>query len=86
MKTRLFKVLNFCALNILFFALYINFIHKGSNVIPDIQYKQTNTNFKATAVIKQPKPYSQKAVLKHELPKQLSVENNMTDVLKLYFN
>ena len=28
MKNRLFEILNFCALNVLFFAIYLNFIHK----------------------------------------------------------
>jgi hypothetical protein len=32
MKRRAFKVLNFFAFNLLFFALYLNFIHKDKNV------------------------------------------------------
>ena len=31
MKNRLFRTLNFCALNVLFFAIYLNFIHKDQN-------------------------------------------------------
>lgn len=32
MKRRAFKILNFFAFNLLFFALYLNFIHKDKNV------------------------------------------------------
>jgi len=32
MKRRVFKVLNFFAFNLLFFALYLNFIHKDKDV------------------------------------------------------
>lgn len=36
MKKRVFSLLNFLALNILFFAIYLNFIHKDTNVMPAI--------------------------------------------------
>ncbi len=41
MKSRLRKVLNFFAFNLLFFALYLNFIHKdkGSLMIPAEQHE-----------------------------------------------
>jgi hypothetical protein len=32
MNPRLFKIANFFAFNLLFFALYLNFIHKDKNV------------------------------------------------------
>ncbi|HYC39707.1 MAG TPA: hypothetical protein VEB63_04400 [Chitinophagaceae bacterium] len=34
MKRRVSKILNFFAFNLLFFALYLNFIHKDSSSIP----------------------------------------------------
>ena len=34
MKKRVFNILNFVALNVLFFAIYLNFIHKDVNVLP----------------------------------------------------
>jgi hypothetical protein len=37
MKRRAFQVLNFFAFNLLFFALYLNFIHKDKNVQEAIQ-------------------------------------------------
>jgi len=36
MKKRVFNVLNFLALNVLFFAIYLNFIHKDTNVLPAV--------------------------------------------------
>ena len=36
MKKRIFNVLNFLALNVLFFALYLNFIHKDVNQLPAV--------------------------------------------------
>ena len=33
MKKRVRKIANFFAFNLLFFALYLNFIHKDSNVV-----------------------------------------------------
>lgn len=36
MKKRAFNLLNFLALNILFFALYLNFIHKDTNTLPAV--------------------------------------------------
>ena len=41
MKNRVFKILNFCALNVLFFAIYLNFIHKDQN--QSMAAEQTNT-------------------------------------------
>ena len=35
MKKRISRVLNFLAFNLLFFALYLNFIHKDNNELPD---------------------------------------------------
>jgi hypothetical protein len=34
MKKRAFALLNFLALNVLFFAVYLNFIHKDVNTLP----------------------------------------------------
>jgi hypothetical protein len=36
MKRRAFALLNFLALNVLFFAVYLNFIHKDTNVLPAV--------------------------------------------------
>ena len=36
MKKRTLTLLNFLALNVLFFALYLNFFHKDTNVLPAV--------------------------------------------------
>jgi hypothetical protein len=36
MRKRAFNVMNFLALNVLFFALYLNFIHKDRNTLPAV--------------------------------------------------
>jgi hypothetical protein len=36
MKHRMFALLNFLALNILFFAIYLNFIHKDTTMLPPV--------------------------------------------------
>ena len=86
MKTRLSKVLNFLAFNVLFFALYLNFLHKGSTALPASQPIQTNTSIKATVSVKHTEQYLQKAVLKHEAVRQLNEKNDNAEALKLHFN
>ena len=46
MKRRIRKIVNFFAFNLLFFALYLNFIHKDKSLIETVPV-QTNT---ATAI------------------------------------
>ena len=36
MKKRMFALLNFLALNVLFFAIYLNFIHKDTDALPAV--------------------------------------------------
>jgi hypothetical protein len=48
MKRRAFKVLNFFAFNLLFFALYLNFIHKDKNVQEAI-HASNAASYEATA-------------------------------------
>ena len=43
MKKRISRVLNFFAFNLLFFALYLNFIHKDNNVATAAVTKRLNT-------------------------------------------
>lgn len=61
MKKRLSRVLNFFAFNLLFFALYLNFIHKDTStqeVAP--QTIQTET-VKGTTLVENPELYLRKA-------------------------
>jgi len=86
MKTRLSKVLNFFAFNVLFFALYLNFVHKSSTALPASQPIQTNTSIKATVLVKHTEQYFQKAGPKHEAAKQSNEKSDNAEALKLYFN
>ncbi|NOT51347.1 MAG: hypothetical protein HOP10_08740 [Chitinophagaceae bacterium] len=60
MKKRVRKIANFFAFNLLFFALYLNFIHKDkSNVItvtsPAVQ--QSTAAFSGTVLVENPDQY-----------------------------
>ncbi len=59
MKRRIRKVVNFFALNLLFFALYLNFIHKDKSAT-DIAPVQTNNvaaNTNGTILVQNPEKY-----------------------------
>ena len=59
MKRRITRVLNFFAFNLLFFALYLNFIHKDSNVqaIPPAKTSAVSTTMKGTVLVSNPEQY-----------------------------
>lgn len=50
MKRRVRKIANFFAFNLLFFALYLNFIHKDKATLPDVAAQQ-NAAFSGTALV-----------------------------------
>ena len=56
MKRRVRKIVNFFAFNLLFFALYLNFIHKDKVVSPTaLQINQQNTAaFSGTVLVDNP--------------------------------
>ena len=86
MKTRLSKVLNFFAFNLLFFALYLNFVHKDGNALPAIQAVHTNTTVKAV-LVENPEQYFEKASTKQtSRKKQSTSENENPETLELTFN
>jgi hypothetical protein len=61
MKKRISRVLNFFAFNLLFFALYLNFIHKdNSNELP-VQ-KNTTASVRGTVLVANPADYTKKDV------------------------
>jgi hypothetical protein len=60
MKKRVRKIANFFAFNLLFFALYLNFVHKDkSNIIsvttPSLQ--QNTAAFSGTVLVEDPAQY-----------------------------
>ncbi|MGZ5286739.1 MAG: hypothetical protein ACXWV0_03930 [Flavisolibacter sp.] len=72
MKKRVSRVLNFFAFNLLFFALYLNFIHKDnvSAAVPAPQ--STHTTVKGTVLVENPEQYIMKTQNKDVNTAQLS--------------
>ena len=63
MKRRARKIANFFAFNLLFFALYLNFIHKDKNAMPvDTSSPQSTTaTFSGTVLVNNPEQYLDKS-------------------------
>jgi hypothetical protein len=59
MKKRVRKIANFFAFNLLFFALYLNFIHKDSpgNTTTDTTVQPTAAAFSGTVLVEHPEKY-----------------------------
>jgi hypothetical protein len=65
MKRRVRKIANFFAFNLLFFALYLNFIHKDKRpTVVDMdqaaQQQQNTAAFGGTELVENPAQYTQK--------------------------
>ncbi|MBK9381365.1 MAG: hypothetical protein IPN39_08545 [Chitinophagaceae bacterium] len=61
MKRRVRKIANFFAFNLLFFALYLNFIHKDKAVVGSAQaIPSTTAAFSGTVLVDNPEQYLQK--------------------------
>lgn len=59
MKKRIRKVANFLAFNLLFFALYLNFIHQDKQAVINIDRsnKPTSAAFGGTMLVEHPEKY-----------------------------
>lgn len=64
MKKRLTRVLNFFAFNLLFFALYLNFIHKDTNAQQTISHKGSAATAQGTILVTNPQLYLNKINVK----------------------
>jgi hypothetical protein len=64
MKKRLSRVINFLAFNLLFFALYLNFIHKDSNTPAPVTNKNTAATVQGTVLVTNPEQYLNQAAKK----------------------
>jgi hypothetical protein len=63
MKRRVRKILNFFAFNLLFFALYLNFIHKDNMAVAAVSDNNNQANaaaFSGTVLVENPEQYMQK--------------------------
>ena len=93
MKRRVRKIANFFAFNLLFFALYLNFIHKDKVVSATaIQSNQQNTAaFSGTVLVDNPGKFLEKknettvAVPPQQPVVEKAIEDNST-ALKLSIN
>lgn len=78
MKRRIHKIANFFAFNLLFFALYLNFIHKDKAVSLTAADQTSvpadaTVNSNITVLVKNPEKYlEQKAALSHPEGQTLS--------------
>ena len=82
MNPRVFKIANFFAFNLLFFALYLNFVHKDKNVQQAIS---TNAHTQVAAgnlTVESTEKYVQK----EKVAKNVTSEKAGTKVLKLSSN
>lgn len=59
MKRRAFRIMNFFAFNLLFFALYLNFIHKDKSIQTSVQSVQ-KPQVQGTVLVEDPEQYLQK--------------------------
>lgn len=59
MKKRLSRVLNFFAFNLLFFSLYLNFIHKDNNTPTPVATKSISVA-QGTTLVANPEQYLSK--------------------------
>lgn len=92
MKRRVRKIVNFFAFNLLFFALYLNFIHKDRQpmAIETEQAKQNSAAFGGTVLVdnNQPQP-EKKTVILSPASKEMRAEEEEkknTGALKLSIN
>ena len=66
MKKRISRILNFFAFNLLFFALYLNFIHKDNNTQAAPSPKSATAASKQTVLVSNPEQYLNKSAVKSE--------------------
>jgi hypothetical protein len=91
MKRRVRKIANFFAFNLLFFALYLNFIHKDKLALPTENTTQTKTAaFSGTVLVENPEEYLNKTNKNNSTPAQEAVTTKKRETtstpLKLSIN
>jgi hypothetical protein len=91
MKRRVRKIANFFAFNLLFFALYLNFIHKDKSGFPVATQTASEQNaaaFSGTVLVDNPEQLKEKknvTTLNTATPTQTNEPAN-TEALKLSIN
>lgn len=84
MKKRISKVANFLAFNLLFFALYLNFIHKDSNAA-SVQNPPAS-HIQGTVLVTNPGQYLQKQETQKITVQHAQNATVNSTALKLSFN
>ena len=91
MKRRVRKIANFFAFNLLFFALYLNFIHKDNATVPattNMAGQQNTAAFSGTVLVETSAQHQQagtEAAVTTQQPVHKAQENN-SPALKLSIN
>jgi hypothetical protein len=94
MKRRVRKITNFFAFNLLFFALYLNFIHKdkattGAAMAVEQSGQQNTAAFSGTVLVDNPEKYLDKknsVSVATQQPATEKTEQGNTGALKLSIN
>lgn len=60
MKKRVSRIVNFFAINLLFFALYLNFVHKDTNTITTTAATHPTVSPSQTVLVDNPEQYLKK--------------------------
>ena len=76
MKKRVRRTLNFFAFNLLFFALYLNFIHKDKTPDQDLSTPQSGSVYNGTASVDNQVKYMDKTVTSNGVAGQQAVPVN----------
>lgn len=88
MKRRVRKIANFFAFNLLFFALYLNFIHKDkaqASFAGETATQQSSPAFSGTVMVNSPEKTDKKEVITNQSAEQKTEPAN-TAALKLSIN
>jgi len=89
MKRRVRKIANFFAFNLLFFALYLNFIHKDKTAIaaPTSSAQQSTAAFSGTVLVENPEQFVKKEGPSSTVSATQSADNTESSTaLKLSIN
>jgi hypothetical protein len=89
MKRRVRKIANFFAFNLLFFALYLNFIHKDKSGLPVATQTASQQNaaaFSGTVLVDNPEQLNEKKSVATQNAATQNNEPANTEALKLSIN
>lgn len=89
MKRRVRKIANFFAFNLLFFALYLNFIHKDKTGVPGMTQTASQQNkeaFSGTVLVDNPQQNNQNAGTGLNNKSVATKEEESSSALKLSIN